>query len=121
MNVLESAKAIPNGIKAIKEWLGDGGIVVDKEESQRRANICLHCNHNKEDWIVTGLIADAVRHHLEVKNALRLRVDGERSLGRCDVCQCVLRLLVHEPIENVKKQMKYNPSESYPGHCWKVQ
>lgn len=121
MSIFDQAKAIPHGVQSITEWLGEGGNVVDRAESQRRANICLHCDENKEDWIVTGMVADAVRRHLEVKNHLKLRVVGEKNLGRCDVCQCVLRLLVHEPLDNVKRQMKYNPGEKYPEKCWKLE
>ncbi len=120
VNLWDSISAIPDGAQALTDWVGDGGIVVDSEESQRRANICLHCPENGEDWIVTGLIADAARKMLEVKNKLKLRVIGERSLGRCKVCTCVLRLEVHQPIELVKKHMKLN-GDIFPGHCWKNQ
>jgi len=121
MNLLESAKSIPDGVKNLTEWLGDGGIVVDQEESQRRANICLHCDQNGEDWIVASLAADATRKYLELKNSLKLRVEGEKHLGRCKVCRCVLRLQVHEPMENVKRAMNHNQNEAYPPHCWKLQ
>lgn len=120
MNLIDQAKAIPHGIQSIKEWLGSGGIAVDPETSQARADICLTCDENKESNFITESVALAIRRHLEVKNKVGLRVLGEKSLGTCGVCNCVLRLLVHEPQENVKRQMSKEEVEATPKHCWKL-
>jgi hypothetical protein len=129
-------KNIPHGIKSIVEWLGSGGQVVDPGESQRRADICNHgmpaglpcpCNIKEFDnGIVEAacaameeVVADVVKRHLEVKNALELRVKGEKQLGICSKCGCQLKLLVHEPPERMVKQMQQGERESLPDHCWK--
>ena len=76
---------------------------------------------NVESNFITESVALAIRRHLEVKNKVGLRVLGEKSLGTCDVCHCVLRLLVHEPQENVKRQMTPDEIKKTPKHCWKLQ
>lgn len=117
LNLLETARAIPHGISAISEWLADG-TVVDGDEAQARADVCLKCPNNVPESSVTGVVADGVRRMLEFKNKVGLRVDGEKSLGACAVCKCVLRLQVHEPAELLKLQIK-NGKEVFPFQCWK--
>lgn len=55
---------------------------------------------------------------LEFKNKVGLRVDGEKSLGACKICKCILRLQVWEPTELLKLQIK-NGKEVFPFQCWK--
>ena len=119
-NLLEQAKSIPHGIQSIREWLGAGGVAVDNATAQERADICIKCDKNVHGNPITTAAALAVRRHLEIKNKIGLRVNGEKSLGQCDVCHCVLRLLIHEPQENVKSQMTADEISNTPKHCWKL-
>jgi len=127
MNVLDRALQLGLGISHITAWLGMGGEVVDKQTSQERADICngdnptgRRCEMNREGTIVTGKVADAVRLTLEAKNKLELRVSGERMLGRCEACGCVLRLLVHEPQARIKEQITDEERKLLPDWCWKL-
>ena len=127
MNILEQAKKIPHGIAVITEWLGSGGIVVSPEESQARADICNgntpsghRCPHNVTNPTVTKAVALAVKKYLSVKNAVNLRVRGEKALGTCDICSCVLRLQVHEPQEKVRRDLTDEEKDLLPKFCWKL-
>lgn len=126
VNIIDAAKHMPQGISIITEWLGDGGQVADAEEAQARADICTGrlsgkaCDQNDLSFSVTKPVALAVKRYLEVKNKIRLRVAGERRLGVCRVCTCNLRLLVHEPIDQVRAEMTDEERERLPSFCWKL-
>ena len=121
-----------NKLKQIKsfaglyvQWLGDGGKPVHPDQSQKRANICLKCPQNNTKLsigeVFKGKVADTVRRQIELKNELRLRVDGEKSLGICDICQCVLRLKVHVPFQFVDESTDDDTVMLFPQECWYVQ
>lgn len=120
MNILDKAKSFPHGASAIAEWLGNGGNVVEPEVAQQRANTCIECPHNESGDALTGVLADGVRNLLTWKNKIGLKVFGEHRLGNCDICGCVLRLQIHEPLEDVKASMTQHEKEKLPQHCWKL-
>lgn len=55
-----------------------------------------------------------VREQLEMKHKLNLTVAGERGLGQCAVCSCVLKLKVWVPIKRIMPQ----PEDEFPVGCW---
>jgi hypothetical protein len=120
MNLLDRARSIPEGIQAISEWLGDGAKVVDVEEAQTRANICLKCPKNIPGFKFREAVAEAVRRHIGVKNALQLRVKGEKGLGVCDACGCVLKLIIWQEGVRVRSQLTETEREKLPDYCWKL-
>lgn len=118
MNLLDRAAQYANGIQILKDWLGHGGIPVGATDSQRRADICLKCPNNTPGWSVPERVANAIREHVELKNKLQLRVDGEKSLHTCSVCQCALRLKVHVPIAVIRGHMQPGEADKLPSDCW---
>lgn len=106
------------GLPNITEWVVDG-TVVELEEAQRRANICIECDNNEKASSTALFVAGRIRRLIELKNKLGLRVEGEKKLGQCEVCECVLKLQVWEPMELVEKQR--NKHAGYPAHCWKTE
>lgn len=119
MNVLDRAKQITHGVQSVTEWLGSGGQVVDYETAQSRAIVCLECPKNVGGWAVTNFVAMAIKRHLQVKNKLNLKVQGERKLKTCSACGCVLRLLVWEPQDRVRNQITEEELKRLPEECWK--
>lgn len=123
MTILDQVRHIPDGIKHITDWLGDGGQTESKEVAQDRADICNHgyngvrCPNNVKSWQVTTAIALAIKAHLGIKNAMKLRVSGEKQLGACSSCGCVLRLLIWETQDRVRLQSE---GEELPDYCWKT-
>ncbi|MGV1047663.1 MAG: hypothetical protein ACOYD4_03940 [Solirubrobacterales bacterium] len=124
--LFERVRHIPHGVEVITKWLGSGGQVVDREESQARADICngkksgTPCEHNVHGEPVTKAVALAVKQFLAIKSSISLRVDGEKSLGTCKVCGCVLRLQVHEPQDKVFRELSEEEIATLPDHCWKL-
>ena len=99
MNLLKSAQQFG---QLWSSWLGSGGKPVPKDQSQSRANVCLKCPMNVRKPIyesLAGPVAKLVRSQIELKNRMKLRVDGEKSLGVCNGCSCILILKVHAPLE----------------------
>lgn len=118
MNLLERAGQYANGIQILRDWLGSGGIAVEPSRSQGRANICLACPCNDAGFSVAESVATAIRNHVELKNKLELRVDGEKSLHTCQICQCALRLKVHVPMAVIRGHMTPDELGKFPDHCW---
>lgn len=114
MTLTDKLSKIVNGAKVLSDWLGDGGITVEPVLAQARADICNVCPMNTRSAIVTGGVAEAIKKQVEVKNALKLRVKGERHLGKCSICLCELRLKVWIPIDRIRPQ---TPDE-FPSHCF---
>lgn len=120
MNLFRRASTYIKGVDIIRDWLGNDGVVVEQSLSQFRANICLECPENQQGGKLAESVANAVKEHLELKNNLELRVVGEKSLKRCNVCLCELRLKVHVPLTIIKRHMTPTEFEKYPAHCWQV-
>lgn len=117
-NLWESASNYTNGIRILRDWVGEGGIVVSPELAQSRANICLKCPENVKSGKLATAIANGIKEHIEFKNQLELRVQGEKQLHTCQVCSCVLKLKVHVPIDYIRK----HPTAvgKFPDHCWQL-
>lgn len=120
MNLWNQIKNIPGGAKHLADWIGDGGHVVDRDEAQKRANICQTCALNVPGLAITSAVASAIKAQLSLKSKIRLRVDGEKKLHNCDACGCVLRLLVWEPQERVESHLTDEERQKLPEFCWKV-
>lgn len=120
MNILEQAKQFAEGAKEITDWLGDGGHVVDQVAAQERASTCLTCAKNVPVGIVKDSIAAVTRKTLEIKNKLGLHVLGEKSLGQCEDCGCVLRLLIWEPQSRIEPFIDEETRAKLPTFCWKL-
>src|SRR5688572_538906 len=104
-----------------KSWIGDGAHPVPATQAQARADVCLMCPLNVVKSIqelFTGTVALTVLRQIEYKNQLKLRVDGEKSLHVCDVCNCVLRLLVQTPIKFIKETKSQETIDAMPDYCW---
>lgn len=114
MTLIDKVKNFANGVRIITDWLGSGGQCVEPAVAQRRANTCLQCHKNLGGAPLLESAANAVREQLEVKNNLHLHVAGEKGLGTCGVCSCVLKLKIWVPITRIMPQ----PGDDFPPHCW---
>lgn len=118
MSLLDRAKSMERGVEVILDWLGDGAEIVDRSVAQSRANTCLECPLNRPGSIAVKSVAAAIRKHVEVKNKLGIRVEGEKSLHECGICLCSLRLKVHVPAVLIKRHMIPGERDQFPDYCW---
>lgn len=118
MNLIEQARQWPQGLAAISDWLGSDGAVVDSEMAQARANVCLICPYHEPKQSVTGIMADAFKRVLEIKNRLGLRVAGQKRLGLCGICSCSTNLKIWMILDRILKQTSEIEMKSYPNYCW---
>lgn len=119
MNFVETLKRYANGARIISDWLGSGGHTVGQADAQRRADVCLKCPHNKAGFDLADNVSDAIREQVELKNHLKLRVKGEKSLLTCEQCLCPLRLKIWLPIKQVLGEE--NNLSLFPKECWIIQ
>jgi len=119
MNLLSKVATMADGVANLTTWVGSGGVVVDHDEAQKRADICLTCPMNQPDSELNEAVAKAVKKFLSFKNDLDLRVKGEKSLLSCQTCGCQLRLLIWEPADRIGKQMTEEEYQMSIDACWK--
>jgi hypothetical protein len=89
-------------------FIGSGGAIVDKAESERRAAICRGCPYNRPSVCVcTPLhkLLDAM-----VPNERR-----EPGLAICGICGCSLLAKVLLPMSTIRAEAS---STRLPAHCW---
>lgn len=119
MNRLKQAQQM---YEIISDWLGEGGRPVHPDHSQKRADVCLKCPKNNTsvsfESRFKGAVAAKIKRLIEIKNQMNLRVNGEKSLGVCDVCECVLKLKAHVPIKHIVENMDDVTMNDFPDDCW---
>lgn len=118
MNLLQKARRLAHGVSVIQEWLGDGGIAADQKTAQDRANVCIGCPHNRHGWTISAPVAKAIKRHIQTKNALQMKVKGEKQLGTCDVCECRNSLKIWIPRETLLYETSDEELKEFPPHCW---
>lgn len=109
------------GALILTEWLGANGQPVHTPIAERRAALCRKCPLNLPGrWWESAQdkIAEAIKLHLEVKNAVGLHVQKEEETGMCRQCGCAIRLKVWCPITHIKNHTGYKQLAQYPSHCW---
>lgn len=102
--VAEAVGNASNAAALLAEWLGDGGMPVAAEQSNRRARICLHCPQNADpNWFqkLEAQVAMKLKNLLAWKHQLSPPVEQEGKLLTCQVCDCYLPLKVVVPIKHI--------------------
>lgn len=116
---------LATGGHILVEWLGAGAIPVSAAQAQHRADCCragnagATCPHNHIGrWSFTAVAARAILAYARAKNALGLRVEGERELGTCTICKCKLRLKVQVPFHHIYDHTTDETFAKFPPWCW---
>lgn len=119
---LVGVRNIAGGARILNDWLGNGGVPVDPDKAQGRANICLECPKNTDGGFVASLItkpiAMAIHDQRKLKNDLEMKVHGEDDLHTCAVCTCHLPLKVWVPIQFIQKHTSSDLLREFPDYCW---
>jgi hypothetical protein len=127
MSLIDSAKNFSDGVKTLKEWLGDGGKVVPQEKADSRALACTRGNGGNPcprniapRWwnVVKHESADAIKRHLALKHSLKIYTPSDDSLHMCGDCGCCLSLKVHVPIEYIKSHTTPEQLAKYKEKPW---
>lgn len=119
--MIEQLKKTATGAAILKDWLGDGLTPVSAEEAEARAGVCIKCPHNmSSDWWShsIGLVAEAIRKQIGVKNDISATTKFDEQLGTCSICLCHMPLKVWCPMEHISSHTYETEVERYPGFCW---
>lgn len=106
----------------LNDWLGAGLKPVSQEQAESRATVCVGCPMNKKDtWWQTlkTEVALEIRKQAGLKNKLKLNTSQDHAVGECQVCKCILLLLVWVPTNILKEREPIERLKEYPEHCWK--
>lgn len=118
MSLADYIAKIPMAYETITSWLGNGATPVDKDLAQARANVCLNCIMNRKSNPVVSAAMTPLRAVVQIKNEMKLRVDGEKKLGECSVCKCDLKTKIWVPLEHILGPMNYEEINELPDWCW---
>lgn len=101
------------GARILAEWLGDGGVPVERQLAQDRIDTCNRCLHNKptDARSITKTVAEAILEQEQARNDMVMFLHGEGLAGTCDVCGCYLKLKVWVPLS-------YIGDRKMPDNCW---
>lgn len=121
MNLINRISSYLNALPILLEWTVSGR-VVDEDEAQDRADICTGrktgnpCPKNKEDFQLAEDIAAFFKQHVELKNKMQLRVQGEKQLYTCAGCGCPLKTKVWLEWRYVKPDAE--EKNKFDQRCW---
>jgi len=91
-------------------WARRGGKLIEQSEADRRAAICLRCEHNVE---VEGCYGcSGIRNFVHGVVGDR-QVKGEDQLQQCEICGCNNATKVWLPLDAID-----NSALRYPHWCW---
>lgn len=96
---------------AALRFIQSGGALVDKAESERRANICRGCRFNRPSPCAICTPAFKLMTALVPSGRIEL------GLSACGLCGCSLQVKVLLPIETILSQDASQPYR-FPQHCW---
>jgi len=108
-------------VEMLQDWLGEGMIPVSRQQAQARANVCLACPMNENgrvDEFFKGAVASFIRRQVEIKNDMKLRVEGEKKLHICSACYCILRLKTWVPIKHLAEITDDETLKKFHSSCW---
>lgn len=126
MNIVQEIKNDLNGVDLLADWLGTGEPVHQMVAEFRSAR-CVAGDEGKPcpmniapNWwdTVKSSIAEWIRHELELKNKLELRVAQEENLHMCKACGCCLRLKVWVPATHLHDHIPKKQLQQTPSYCW---
>jgi hypothetical protein len=121
MNILKELEHDASGLAVLQDWLGEGGVPVDKDKAAERAQVCVRCAENTAPlwWEkAKDMIAWFIRKQLEFKHRMELSTEHDDKLHMCACCGCCARLKVHVPAEHIKAHTTQETMDSFPAHCW---
>lgn len=108
--------------KLMREWLGDGGIPVDRSQSEWRATVCIACPMNRGGGFwgrIKRNVASLINETIAVRNRLEVSTPYDSKLQICSVCHCALKLKVHVPLKFLLETLNPDHEEEFRSvRCW---
>lgn len=121
-NAANAAGNIKTALAVYRDLLGPDGKVVAKEESERRAAICIACPKNDTAGGLTKyFLKEAAREIMLVAGMLKdmdVTTSQDKKLGVCEVCECPMVAKVHVVNEVLKKHITQDQLSKFPPNCW---
>lgn len=121
MRFINEIRQTADGAAVLSEWLGQGGLPVEKALAETRSSICEGCPENKAPgwWDKNkGRIAETIKRHLGIKHQMALKVSNESKVHMCSQCGCCISLKVWVPMAHIMHHTSPELLSKFPGHCW---
>jgi hypothetical protein len=116
--VAEKIKRAAQAAAVPIDWISGGGKIVPPELANRRASICAPCVKNTEQpWYVQAA-AKVIEKVIQARADVKLQTDYDDKLKGCDVCNCIMRLKVHTPLDVILRGTKPEVMAEFPEWCW---
>ena len=98
--------------RSAMKWAANGGKMVDQEEADRRADICVSCHRH---GAVTGCAGCRSFANWGFEMLANKHTKHDDKLTQCKTCRCELKIKVWLPLGAIADQ---DMDGSYPNFCW---
>lgn len=108
--------------RTLSDWLGAGGVPVDKALAHARAETCLACplRSTNDGWFAK--LAEGMVEAIFTQENARITsghvLDMDKALGFCSVCGCYLSLKVWVPIRHIADYTLSEDFSRFHSKCW---
>lgn len=119
--VVERVENATAGVGVILDWLGDSLEPVKPALAERRASVCVKCEHNgRPDFIqrIEGWAASGIKELINVAKDLELATTHDANLHHCQPCDCALKLKVWCKMDHILAHTNDRVMSSLPEWCW---
>ncbi len=123
MSVMDEIKQDVKGLELLNDWLGEGGVPVDRALAERRAFVCELCPENRPGrlWeVIKHMAAMWIRGEIEIKQKMNLLLPNEEKIGMCSACGCCNSLKSWTPIKHINDHLSETVRGRLPRSCWVI-
>jgi len=121
-SVANAAAKAKTALAIYRDLFGQDGKVVAKEESERRAAVCVKCPQNDVAGGLTKYFLKEAAHEIMAVAGMLKDMDVTTSqdakLGVCQACECPLVAKLHISNEILKKNIKPDQVAKLDPGCW---
>lgn len=120
-NAVGGVKRVAAGAGTLKDWLGAGGVPVDRPLAEGRAAGCAVCPKNVAgdltSWF-TQPVAERIKAQVAMKLDLNLTTAVDEKLGICEACACPLKLKPWVPLPHIREHLSDEVKARLDPGCW---
>lgn len=121
VGTVDEIKRLAFGTSLLIRWAEGGEGPVDQAEAEERAKTCLNCPLNDvrryEEWLNHPLTT-MLKQRISRIIAMKLRTASDARLGVCNAMFAPNPILVHEPLELLRKKIAQKDSVKPWDQCW---
>jgi len=117
----EAVKRNAKGVEILRDWLGSGGVPVDRKQAELRSLYCVPCPMNERiSWrsVFKVSVAKAIIQQERIRTGAEMVLTLDKELGICSACGCYLRLKLWTPLKHILDHTSSDDLGELDEKCW---